>query len=93
MSDIVERLRQSANACEFTTRSKLLAEAADKIERDEEHYRAAMAMSEKHRKLWVEKCQEVERLREALQRIADYDGRHDSSVRELASRALEARKE
>jgi hypothetical protein len=31
--DIVDRLRESADACEFTARSKLLAEAAGEIER------------------------------------------------------------
>lgn len=34
MSDnLVERLRKSGDACEFTFRSKLLHEAADEIER------------------------------------------------------------
>lgn len=36
------------------------------IARDEEHYQAAMTMGEKHRRNWVEACQERERLREAL---------------------------
>jgi hypothetical protein len=39
------------------------------IARYETHYQAAMAMSEKHRKLWVEACQERERIRAALQSL------------------------
>lgn len=37
--------------------TSLLADARAQIERDKEHYEAAMAMSEKHRRLWVEECQ------------------------------------
>ena len=37
----------------------------------------------------AEAADEIERLRAALQRIADYDGSHSESVRELARRALE----
>lgn len=39
--------------------------------RNEEHWQAAMAMSEKHRKNWVEACQSRDRLREALRCLVD----------------------
>lgn len=39
--------------------TSLLIDARSQIERDKEHYDAAMAMSEKHRRLWVEECQKI----------------------------------
>lgn len=55
------------------------AEAADQIERDAEHYTAAMGMSEKHRRLWVEAEQklkgqaaELERIRKFVDEIAGH---------------------
>lgn len=41
----------------------------EQIARDEEHYQAAMAMSEKHRKLWVEASQNRDRLRAVLLQV------------------------
>jgi uncharacterized protein YlxW (UPF0749 family) len=45
------------------------ANAAAQVTRDEKHYQAAMAMSEKHRKLWVSACQEVTRLKAEVERL------------------------
>lgn len=39
-----------------------LAKLRAQMARDEEHYRASQAMSEKHRRNWVEVCQERDRL-------------------------------
>ncbi len=43
--------------------------AAEKLQ--EEHYQSAMAMSEKHRKLWVEASRESARLRALLIQISE----------------------
>lgn len=51
----------------------------------EEHYQAAMAMSEKHRKLWVEACRERDRLRAA---IPPRDGVAGALTREQIARAI-----
>jgi hypothetical protein len=61
MTDIVERLRLRG--------TDICCEAAEQIERDEEHYRAAMAMSEKHRKLWVEESQKNQSLEAEIERL------------------------
>lgn len=42
----------------------------EQIERDTEHYQAAMAMSEKHRRLWIEACQERDQALAALAQTA-----------------------
>lgn len=39
------------------------------VARDEEHYQAAMAMNEKHRKLWVEASQQRDALRAEIERL------------------------
>ena len=64
---IVERLRKDG--------STICRRAADEIERlvaqvasDDEHYRAAMAMSEKHRKLWVEASQSLAAIANSMKR-------------------------
>ena len=61
MTDIVERLRLRG--------TDICCEAAEQIERDEEHYRVAMAMSEKHRKLWVEESQKNQSLEAEIERL------------------------
>jgi len=64
MTDIVSVLRTWPAGERVNV--NVMREAADEIERlvaqvasDDEHYRAAMAMSEKHRKLWVEASQSL----------------------------------
>lgn len=75
MDELIERLRREplVNPTICPHVSALLREAADALEaagkqreRDEEHYQAAMAMNEKHRKLWCEAAAEIASLRSAL---------------------------
>lgn len=47
-----------------------VVEEFNKVTTADEHWRAAMAMSEKHRKNWVEACQERDHLRARIDEIS-----------------------
>jgi hypothetical protein len=67
-ADEIERLR-AVDASELGRLRADNLRLVEIIARNETHYQAAMAMSEKHRKLWVEACQERERIRAELQSV------------------------
>lgn len=67
IAGLIHRLREAATESGRLRADNLRLVAI--IARNETHYQAAMAMSEKHRKLWVEACQERERIRVALQSL------------------------
>jgi hypothetical protein len=54
----------TAQADEIDLLTKENADLKAQIARDDEHYKAAMVMSEKHRRNWVEACQQNAELRE-----------------------------
>jgi hypothetical protein len=82
MTDIVERLRLRG--------TDICCEAAEQIERDEEHYRVAMAMSEKHRKLWVEESQKNQSLEAEIERLRAENAKLQMAQPLYSRRELEA---
>ena len=68
--DIVERLRQAETAKDFFEDWKVYKEAADEIERLRKDYALAWENHLLHEQIFVLTEAKIERLREALQKIA-----------------------
>jgi chromosome segregation ATPase len=60
IAGLIHRLREAATANERLRADNL--KIVEIIARNETHYQAAMAMSEKHRKLWVAACAALQSL-------------------------------
>jgi hypothetical protein len=67
MSDLEEKQISAMQA--FIEAEAEIVRLTQQVARDDEHYAAAMAMNEKHRKLWVEASQQRDALRAENERL------------------------